>query len=478
MSSSRSVRWKEEHDNGEPSNVIVSTEISDHGVASTSSSSMSSTATTNSDVSKLNMKNQLEEEMRLLVDYYAQDVTEYPGWAFLLGAVVNAYGICPYLNVKDKDNRTRRATWLSNQHDQGHLYYDAVYRLSDQQLLSNLETELDSLKMKMRDLVVQTLEELNADAAKRIAGYDVRSDDDVFFIDHDELIGSIRMRKEAKSQNNKMKESWNRTLRILNHIIVTKGVDFGKYVHAVYGYLVRYKPPRHVVTNGLLNPQFEALHECFNVATNQLNNLRYTMKKEKEEAEQRLATLIRQKFQIDQVGRYYKKWSSLTPDKKEERVKSYCDWYVRKNDKPIDLSEKMKNFVMEKLESKDLRIMNIKWEHDLGVITNINVTVNDDNSFELGKRAPRILKSTKKTSKKKRDELFQTVAERKLMQRTNRLLLFELIKGQTLNKEIVLSTVLHNLHTRMIHENNMMDYLSATYDTMLDVIRKNLTASS
>jgi len=438
------------------------------------------------DVTKLNLKNALNEKVKYLEEYYAVDVPEYPGWTFLLSPVIRAYGICPYLNVKDHDSKKKRVEWLQSKADGGKLYQETVVKLLDQQWMADLENDITMIRQELRDHVNRTISSLN-DQTMKESSYTMASNEDVtsqysysgddlpVIIDHDDLIENIRKRKEAKSQNKKVKETWNQTLRTLNYLYIKRGVDFSKYIHAVYGWVVRYKPPG-ITGEDELDSRFESLYERYNSTVSKLNNFRYELEKEKEDAEQQLATLISQNFQLKQVGRYWKKWSSLTDEKKEERIKSYCDWFAREQNKPMSMADDLTTFIISKLESKELRIMDLKWDSQKGVITHINVTVGEDENgvpvFELGKRAPRILKNTRKTSKKKREELFKTDEEKLLLQRINRLLLFELIKGQTLNKDLTLKSVMRNLRTRAIPENAIYDYISNKYEEMLDVIKE------
>lgn len=436
------------------------------------------------DTNKLYLKDSLDEQTQFLEEYNARDLPDYPGWTFLLSNVRKEYGICPYLNVNDEESKRRRVSWLKDQPDGGTLYNEFVNKLLDQRWMSELESEMDVLRQRIRDYVHKIIDELNLESIvieKKSEDNNVKlSDQEIFMqIDHDELIDNIKLRKEAKSQNKKIKESWNQTLRTLDYMVTKKGLDFSKYVHAVYGWIVRYKAP--ISSNEHLDAQFESLYERFNFTVVKLSNFRFLLESEKEEAERQLASLIKQNFQLDQTGRYYKKWSSLTPEKKEERIKSYCDWYARKHNLPLTLSDGMKNFIVSKLESKELRIMDVKWDSKIGIITDVNINVTNDNdtfTYELGKRAPRILKSTRKTSKKKRDEMFKSEEEKIVLQRINRLLLFELMKGQTLNKEIIVKSVVKNLHTRILPQSQIQDYISSKYDEVVDVIKENLLTTN
>jgi len=416
------------------------------------------------DVAKLYLKNKLDEQVRFLEEYNQRDDPEYPGWTFLLSPVVKEYGICPYLDVKEDNGqslKSMRMGWLANQKDGGALYKDCVGIFLDQQQMIDLENDIESTRNHMREYVLQVILDLNSES---------KAEDDVAMeVNHDQLIDNIKLRKDAKSQNKKVKECWNQTLRCLDYLYLNKGVDFSKYVQAFYGWTVKYKPP----VGGEIDPKFESLHEHFVNSTSKLNNLKLRLEHQREDAEQHLAALIKQNFLSAQQGSYFKKWSSLTQEKKEDRIQSYCEWFARKSNKGMRFAESMKKFVLEKLSSKEMRIMDVKWDSSSGIISDINIKVNDDDTFEVGKRAPRILKSSRKISKKKRDELFQSDNEKVILQRINRLLLFELLKGQTLNKDVIVKTVVKNLHLRTMPELHVSDYIAAKYEEVLEVIKSN-----
>ena len=162
-----------------------------------------------SDSSKLKLKNRLEEQVAHLEDYNNHDDPEYPGWTFLLGDVVKTYGICPFLNVHDSDCRIRRIEWLQQQKDNGAIYFDAVGKLSDQQWLADLETEMENIREEVRLYVLDVIESLNLgnkgnDCDKGDKGGKGGKECN---IDHDTLINSIRTRKEAKKSKQKSERS-------------------------------------------------------------------------------------------------------------------------------------------------------------------------------------------------------------------------------------------------------------------------------
>lgn len=405
------------------------------------------------DARKLTLKDDLEEQLKNLEEYDKHDLEDYPGWTFLVAAVVKAYDICPFLNVYDDEARRRRVPWLQSQFDKGAIYDREIDELTNPNVVRDIESQIHNTKVDLSEYVQGVLSRLELPDG----------------IDHDTLIENIRMRKEAKSQNKKVKDAWSTSLRILEFIMQEKGIDFSKYIQVVYGYPIRYKAP--AVPESVLDKTFYSYYDGYLNLKAKLAHVHYIREKEIAAAKEHLSNLINQNFQVNQVGKYFKKWSTLTQEKKEERIKSYCDWFMRKQNRPVSDADAMRDFILLKLASKELRGMDVEWNNKIGMITNINIFMDEDGEFELGKRAPKVLK--KRNGRKKKDELFQTDDEKELLERINRLLLFEILKGNSINKELVVKSVISNVHTRKIPESNLREYIVTKYDKMVETVRRH-----
>lgn len=405
------------------------------------------------DVAKLYLKDELEERVKNLEAYKKLDIPDHPGWTFMLSPIVKEYGICPFLNVFDPETKQRRLPWLYSQSDKGEFYHQTILTYVNEVTLENLDSEIASVKKK-----------LSAHVKEILCSFEMTDG-----ITHDILIENIKLKKEANSQK-RIKTMWDQTIRMFDYIMMNKGIDFSKYVNVAYDMSIRYKAP--IITNSIVDKIFVALYENFTANTSKLTNLRNIREKERQTAEQLLSNLVKNEFRLEQSGRYYKKWSALDQERKDERIKSYCEWFIREQNKPLSYADIMYKWVIENVNAETIKISDIKWNSKMGIIENINITMNEQGVMEVGKRAPRILK-VKKQQKKKRDEIFQSVEEKGLQQRINRLLLYEMVRTVgVFDKDSIVKSLLKNLGTarKLIPQNNLTDYINWKYVEFLEVL--------
>src|SRR5690349_6813890 len=113
-----------------------------------------------SDHSKISLKNRLEEQVKNLDQYNSQDLSDHPGWTFLLSPIIKNYGICPFLNVQDEESKKRRIHWIISQQDKGELYYNTVREFTDDQWITNIEADLEKTKREIVQHVSKVMEDL------------------------------------------------------------------------------------------------------------------------------------------------------------------------------------------------------------------------------------------------------------------------------------------------------------------------------
>lgn len=410
-----------------------------------------------------------EEKTRILQKYNELDSKEYPGWTFLLNSTIHQYGECPYLNVFDsKESKEQRIQWIRKTNDNGKLYFETVSNYINGELLKTTNNNLTELKNELYNFIKEIYEEISFN---------------VTFVNSFEiLVENIKLKKEGKTLNKKAKDLWNKIVLLFNQIYVEKGINMSIFVNAYFQFNIRYKPPQDSIQLGGVTREtiekFTSICQNITMLNQKIINLEFSYTKERLEAEEKLYILIQQQFQIDQIGKYFKKWSSLTQEKKEERIKSYCNWYIRKMRYSISLVPKLIEWINEKIVKKEMTSSDIIWSSTQGIITNINFVIKsneeeeniDSVTFEIGKRETKV---AKKRASKKKNNLLNQNSSKDLLQRVNRVLLYELLKGTWPNKNVVIGNVLVNLHLNQTKKSDIMDYINMKYQEFVNVIKDN-----
>ena len=382
-------------------------------------------------------KCEFEKKVKLLEEYDKNDSETHPAWTFFLPNVIQLYGVCPFLS--SGDGIEKRVEWLTTQSDGGQLYCDELAAFNDTSDLKQCADNTEDLKSQMRSKL---------DFILPLVGG----------VTHDTLMDQLRERKEAKSHNKKSRETWAQMVRTMDALMVEYGVDFCKYINIVHGYTIRYKPPTSTVVPADFHTLLDLCAENIDRVSTGLSK----RQREKEIARDQLAKLISQNFRMDQIGRYFKKWSALSDDKKTDRIQSYSEWYARDQNVSIGVSYDMTNWILSKLKSKELKTSDIQWHSKTGIITHVKLIYDGD--FQVVERVPKTTK--KKTSKQKKQEFLQNDQ----LVRVNRLLLYEIVKDSPVHKTSVVDAVVFNLHLR-VDPTVLRNYISSQFDEMLQVIQ-------
>ena len=409
------------------------------------------------DEAKLLLKEKVESRSRVLASYDKHDDPLHPAWTFLLRDVVKSYGVCPYLNIFDDDCNKRRMPWVTHRPDGGEVYFATVRNVTDASMVTDLEQQISDVKTS-----------LDAHVRMRITA-EILTHDMTF----DAIIENVLKRRDAKSQNKKAKDEWTDTLRCFDSIATNTGINFAKYVQVHTGYHFKYRTPAALEDPLKWDQVFVRMYDTLVGLQARLSTLLASREKEITTAKKHLATLIDDKFQIEQRGRYFRRWSSLSDERKDERIASYCDWFMRKGNYPIAASEAMKEFILDALTKKELKIGrdDLDWNGKQGIIINIPVTYDvNSNTFRLIRQLKAL---KKKRPKKTTEDIFFTDQAKAVQQRAHRLLLLELVKTGNTDRERVTGSVLKHLHTRVIPESTLRTYLLARCDDFVEMIRSH-----
>lgn len=411
------------------------------------------------DSAKILLKQQLEEQNHRQSQYEERDNPKIPGWSLLLKDVVKAYGVCPFLNVWDDECNKRRPSWIEKQSDDGAAYHAAYKLITDDVQPAEMEAEIVSTRRSMDEYTRNLVRSVSLPG-------------DMQFND---LLENVYRRRDAKSQNKKSKDCWLRTLECLDIIARTVRIDFAKYVYVQTGYHFRYRIPESDDKAEPMNATFINFYDSFVHLQTQLNSLRLTREREMINAKKQLAMLILNNFQIEQTGRYYRRWTALSAERKEERIASYCHWFMREQGQSVVVAEAMASFITSKLARKELRVSNtgLDWNGKQGLIVNVAVAYDPLTAvFSLTNDTVKPLKK-KRPNKKKNEDIFQSDKGRLIQARANRLMLYEIVKTGCTHRDTVVDAVLAHLRCRFLPPVPLRGYLCTKYDEAISIIKAN-----
>ena len=366
------------------------------------------------------------EKQKRLDEYLSQDSVTFPAYTFFYKEVVSAYGICPYIQLAFKH---LRENWLAESFDQGANYREIVRSI---QTVTIYDTDMEGVK-----------EELIREVSKLEGS--------------SELIEKVKERSETVSMNKTKRASWNQTLLKIDEFSEKNKFDFVKFCKVCFGYSVRYKSS----SDG--SSEVAKLIADFVKLDQKRDALIDKMLSCKKNALDQLSRFIESNYKIDQQGKYFKKWSSLPEDRKHERIVSYCEWYITQNQLSPMLIKDLAAFIEDKIASKELKAADVVWSSKMGIIKKINVIVRND-EFSI---------VTVEKRKRSKEIASKELIGKEMLQRMNRLVLFEILKGHSLNKQKITDTVLQNLNISRSKSDSIGRQIMKTYDDMLDVVSKN-----
>ena len=372
----------------------------------------------------------LHEKRSLLVEAYTQrDTPEFPGWTFLIKEVKEEYGICPFLNLSDPDTLENRKSWLQTRSDSSEVYSRAVERFNSPNGLLALQEEIKVLRATIVD-----------------------------YVQCPDLVEEINVLKGTSSRTKKTKLQWDEIRIKLNDLFITTGIAFELYLKHVHGISIPF-----VNRPGKADPTFSVNVVRLESLLEKLNFESSLVKLRKQDAEKDLADLIDRHFQIEQVGKYFKRWGLLTVVQQEERLASFCEFLARNSEMMPHFAKEIVSFVKASTLTKKIRASDIKWVLKSGVIDEIMGLSIVQGEIVLSGRT--IAPKTKKVSKRKPSDL-----QEKDYKRLNRLLLFELMQTSTPQKVKVIKTVSDNFHPRLADMGSVYTYLSVNYERFTQAI--------
>lgn len=319
---------------------------------------------------------------------------ELPGYLFFSKPIVDAYGICPFIKLKDEDTLLiDRKKWLDEQSDDGILYYNLYEKIVKNCEVNSfierknwLEDYFDNMHMDMlstsqTDLLTNTIVLI-----EEYIGYSIKT--------------------------KKVKEKFNIIVNNASTLVVETSLKINEYLSEKYNIFIPVNTPKNLISKVELMStvydeklvEYKGLKEKIEVSTkfvvNTTNNLKQLLYEYLYKDSQTTKA-------VKQNGKYFKKWSALTDEEKIDRYNSFAEFFVKKfleepklitpdvvEDVVCDLQELLNK------EMKTIKYVNIKWNVKRGVIEDMNILKynNEDKEFYLKINKPK--ENTQKKTKK------------------------------------------------------------------------------
>lgn len=377
-------------------------------------------------------------------EYNKIDSKLLPGILFLHKDILNAYGECPYIEInyskelfednseknleyleyleKEYNNITKyyeekRQEWLDNKSDKGKIYYDLYNKIIKKEDLNDLINEKNVLDTLLNNLILDTLNDIQKniyiEAKNFIEEYNTFT------------IKTKRIKEKYKVFTNDLSIIQSESNLCINeyftlkygiHIYINEFVKNNNTTINLYNqdlfneYLKKY------------NETIESIDQKNKYVNNTLKNLKndlflYLSKKENNN----ILNNSNVNKKNEQIGKYYKKWSDLKQDEKNERLESFAKYHIKKlllndknnnennknksiielNDEEVDKkSDELNKLLKESLDNKEITYKDLNWNIKKGIISNIKNLEYDEErhvfyikiNFTANKR-----KSSKKT---------------------------------------------------------------------------------
>lgn len=355
-----------------------------------------------------------ERRERNIAEYEKHDDSDMPGWTLLLPAVVKAYGVCPFLDVRIPQHGEERARWIASQADGGTLYHNEVGRL-----ISSEDRERHRAWEEQALMRLQNLTDRLGTRGK---------------VDVSQIISALRKERESRTKTKKDKARFLTILQEVDRAAKDANVNLVFYMELVDRWNMRHTVP----DDAEIDPDFADLCEEIRTERSQLNNISGEKGRQKKQAYDSLCNLIDDGFRLSQQGRWCKRWFQLSAEQKEERIQVYSAGWASSNGFTAETGRRYCAFVLDALRSKSLSTTNIHWNIQAGVVESIDVSYDAQADAFAVEKGPKV-KGEKRKAKTAPDRSTSMLDPGN--QKINRLMLLFLVSSDVVEKEAAVTFV-------------------------------------
>jgi len=348
----------------------------------------------NQDANNQDANNQVNRiEDSLLDEFLKNDLQDIPAFLFFHDSVIKDYGLCPYII----DNQIKRSDWLKQQKDNGVKYFRLYEKIINNQELNKYMNEKLDIEKEIEHIINIHI----SDEQNQLLN---------------EAMSLIYEYKQSKLKTKKIKEKFNKVIFLFSKLYDLTRIDIHEYinkksnVNIIINYpnndikivkkisKISFKTEKddNILTPDQLNKHFHIYLDKYIIVLNNITISQKYIKNTKKHLYNSLNSYLIQKQKpvipvYVQDGKYFKKWSLLTNDEKNDRFLSYVKYYISKNCNTTSVTTQEKlNDILYKLITdsyyniKNLKYKDIKWNINSGIIDKIPLNINQSflNSFD------------------------------------------------------------------------------------------------
>ena len=349
------------------------------------------------------LRDQARENYNAYVEYSekytAVDPSDVPAMLFLHDSVLEKYELCPHIKLDidsteplekvTSDAREKRKAWLQQQQDAGKLYFDLYERIVLNIQLNQLQTAITQKQHQIEELATDNMSETQKE----------------LFHSSKEF---IREYTNTYIKTKRLKERY----KTFIHNLSVLYSETGMALHEYFG--INYKT--HLMVNEIRNGSSavnKILGEIFSNLVTELKELMQTIETEQRYISNTLRNVkhelyllhtnqkyTNQKYSktntqnIVQVGKFFKRWSTLTREEQNDRFMSFAMYYVEKfvvqgklladtNCSKEDMVEQLYKMLSESYEAKTLIYRDFTWNTNKGMIENMKVIRYNEKTYQF-----------------------------------------------------------------------------------------------
>lgn len=420
--------------------------------------------------------------------YNSLDPEFMPGFLFFHTNIIEKYGLCPFVKIKNEDSSEaileKRKNWLEQQVDKGSYFYNVHSQLIEKREISEINNRLIELEKYfetfMKTLFSSSQYDLYKESVEYLREYTTST------------VKTKRIKEKFKIVVNNLSTLYNETtlpihLYLSEHyqipIKINEKIQSSRLIDNV----------NYHITEFLENlEEYKSISSKLETQTkyiqNTINNLRTIQNHFLEH--NKLPTNftgVLNKDTIRQRGKYFKKWSELNNEERLDRFNSYSVYFVDKKmiesqiintSEREEMIEKFTNCLNEWYLTKRLKYKYIKWNIKSGIIETINAISYDIENktftFTITENGEKKENSIKKKSNV--NKTIFTKENEKIINET--ILVFILKEGENgkvdddIVKDKCFNSVKEKLKLKRITTNDKK-HLDSKYDEIYSVVSKH-----